>query len=295
MIRSMTGFGTASRQTDGTHYALEIRSLNNRYFKAQVRLPEELSGLEAELEAALTKRLTRGSVVVVVRFSDSSAEAAAQINVNAIQQYLQQLLEVRGLDHDSARIDLGTLLALPGIVITDTGEERLEKARDALLGLLETACDEVIAMREREGTMLLRELNQHCAAIAEHLAVVKQRVPQIIELYQEKLRQRMEALLAKSGASAREEDLLREVAVFAERSDIAEEVARLEGHLEQFTELIESDDDTPIGRTLDFIAQEMLREANTIASKCLDVEVSRRIVEIKGAIDRIKEQSQNVE
>jgi uncharacterized protein (TIGR00255 family) len=116
-----------------------------------------------------------------------------------------------------------------------------------------------------------------------------------VQLYQERLRQRMQALLAESGTAVQDEDLLREVAVFAERTDIAEEVARLEGHLAQFTEIIDSEDGEPSGRTLDFLSQELLREANTIASKCLDVEISRRIVEIKGAIDRIKEQAQNVE
>jgi uncharacterized protein (TIGR00255 family) len=295
MIRSMTGFGAASAQDDGAHYVLEIRSLNNRYFKAQVRLPEELLGLEAELEAALAKRITRGSVMISVRFADMSADAAAQINVNVIQRYLEQVISIEGLSHDAARIDLAALLGLPGVLITDTDETRLTRARDVLLKLLATASDRLIVMREREGETLHDDLHQHCSRIADHLEVVADRAPRIIELYQEKLRQRMESLLAKSGAAVREEDLLREVAVFAERSDIAEEVARLQGHLAQFGEIIDADGDEPSGRTLDFIAQEMLREANTIASKCLDVEVSRRIVEIKGAIDRIKEQVQNVE
>ncbi len=295
MIRSMTGFGSASIQTNGAHYALELRSLNNRYFKVQVRLPEELQGLEAELEAALAKRLSRGSIVIAVRCADNSANAAARINADAVQSYLDQLFAVPGLDHDSAQVDLAALLALPGVMITDTGEERLRQARDALLKLLDQACDKLIAMREREGEMLLEDLHRHREAISKHLKVVTGRVPQMIELYQQKLHQRMETLLAETGAKVRDEDILREVAVFAERSDIAEEVARLQGHLAQFGEIIDSDGNEPCGRTLDFIAQEMLREANTIGSKCLEVEVSRRIVEIKGAIDRTKEQVQNVE
>jgi uncharacterized protein (TIGR00255 family) len=295
MIRSMTGFGSASTQVDGANYALEVRSLNNRYFKAQVRLPEELQGLEAELESALAHRLSRGSVVVVVRFSDRSADAAAQINSAALKRYLQQLLDVSDADKDASRVDLGALLALPGVVISDTGEEQVDRARPVLRQLLEEACTKLVDMREREGTMLLDDLHRYRAVIADHLSVVEERVPRIIELYQEKLRQRMQGLLAESGAAVRDEDLLREVAVFAERSDIAEEVARLGGHLTQFAEMIDASGDEPIGRTLDFIAQEMLRETNTIGSKCLDVEVSRRIVEMKGAIDRIKEQVQNVE
>ncbi|MCP3904006.1 MAG: YicC family protein [Planctomycetes bacterium] len=295
MIRSMTGFGGASTQVDGAHYALEIRTLNNRYFKAQVRLPDELQGLEAELEAAMSRRINRGSVVLAVRFSDTSAEAAARINPAVIERYLEQMHAVKGVDHGSTHIDIGSLLALPGVLMTDPDEGRIERSRDVLLPLLSEAIDKLVAMRDREGEVLHVELHRHCRLIADHLEVVIECVPRIIEQYQQKLHQRMKTLLADTGAAVREEDLLREVAVFAERSDIAEEVARLQGHLEQFAQIIDSPTAEPTGRTLDFIAQEMLREANTIGSKCLDVEVSRRIVEIKGGIDRIKEQVQNVE
>lgn len=295
MIRSMTGFGSASAEADGAHYSVEIRSVNNKFFKALVRSPEELQELDAELEAALSRRLNRGSVVATIRFADSSANAAAQINAAAMQRYLQQLLQVDGLDHDSARIDLGALLALPGVVVTDTGEERLARARTVLIDLVAKACDKVLAMRQREGRSLHEELHKHCSMIRSHLGTVAERAPEVVTRYQERLRQRMESLLAETGMPVRDEDLLREVAVFAEKSDIAEEVARLAGHLDQFEEIIDADGEEPAGRTLDFLSQEMLREANTIGSKCLDVEIARRIVEIKGAIDRIKEQAQNVE
>ncbi len=295
MIRSMTGFGAAQTNINGTHYAVEVRSLNNKYFKAQIRLPEELQGLEAELDAALSHRFNRGTVVLTVKFSDTSAEAASAINAKAVQSYLDQLLNVPGLDHSSARIDLGALLMLPGVVVSSTGEERLEKARKPILQLVEEACDRLGSMREREGRTLHEDLHKHCQAIRGHLDVISQRVPTTVELYQERLRQRMTALLAETGVAVRDEDLLREVAYYAERSDIAEEVARLRGHLDQFLEIIDTRDNEPAGRTLDFLSQEMLREANTIGSKCLDVEISRRIVEIKSGIDRIKEQVQNVE
>lgn len=295
MIRSMTGFGEAAAMVDGVHYGVEIRSVNNKFFKAQVRLPDELQGLEAEIEAAVAKRINRGSVIVTVRFTDVSAKAAARINTEAVQCYLEQILTVPGLKHVGVRVDIGGLLALPGVVITETCEQRLDEARSVLLRLIDEACDRLQAMRIREGETLRNELHKHCRVIASHLKVVKERVPVTVQLYQERLRQRMQALLAESGAAVREEDLLREVAVYAERTDIAEEVARLEGHMAQFAEIIDAEGEEPSGRTLDFLSQELLREANTIASKCLDVEISRRIVEIKGAIDRIKEQAQNVE
>ncbi len=295
MIRSMTGFGAATANAEGAHYTVEIRSLNNRYFKAQIRLPEELQGLEPELDAALARRFNRGSVVLVVRYSDTSANAAADINTNAIDRYLQQLLNVPNVDHSSARIDLSALLSLPGVVVTGTGEAQLERARHVLLRLTDEACERLSAMRKREGATLHTDLHQHCERIRDHLSVIRERVPVTVELYQERLRQRVNTLLAEAGTTVREEDLLREVAFFADRSDIAEEVSRLQGHLDQFLEIIDNDSPDPAGRTLDFLSQEMLREANTIGSKCLDVEISRRIVEIKSGIDRLKEQVQNVE
>ncbi|MFK7960953.1 MAG: YicC/YloC family endoribonuclease [Phycisphaerales bacterium] len=295
MIRSMTGFGAASREVDGRLYSVEIRSLNARYYKGQVRLPDELSGLEAELEATLSRKLSRGSVTMVVKFGDRSAAAAGVINLPAVSRYMQQLSDVPGLDGKRFHVDLGTVLQLPGAVHDSPAEGRLDEARPVLTALLDDACDELIGMREREGEALLDELSRHHREIHEHLTVIRERAPEVVHQYQERLRSRMNALLEEAGATARDEDLLREVAVFAERSDIDEEVTRLAGHLDQFDELIRADGTRPVGRTLDFIAQEMLREANTIGSKCLDTEVGRRTVEIKGRIDRLKEQVQNVE
>lgn len=296
MIRSMTGFGSASAESSGAHYVVEIRALNNKYFKSQIRLPEQIQGLEADLDRLLARELNRGTIVLTVRFTDMSANAAAPINTEALQRYVDQLRTIKGIGSEPMiRIDLADLMTLPGVMVSETGEEQLEASRDILMKLVGEACRKLIVMREREGVTLHDELTKHCTDIAGHLKVVFARVPQIVELYQDRLRQRMEALLAEAGLSVRDEDLMREVAIFAEKSDVAEEISRLKGHLAQFREIIDSDDLEPSGRTLDFLSQEMLREANTIGSKSLDVEIARHIVEIKGAIDRIKEQVQNVE
>lgn len=295
MIRSMTGFGSAQIERDGGHYGAEVRSVNNKFFKGLVRLPEELQGLEAELESIVRGRFSRGSVTITVTFADLSAEAAATLNIAAMRRYIDQLQELNNGDRGEVQIDLSGLLALPGVLVADTDSRRLDEAKAIVHPLVEEACDRLLEMRDREGRTLHEDLGQHCAKIDADLGVVRERVPGVVEMYQDRLRQRMESLLAEVGAAVREEDLLREVAVFAERSDISEEVSRLQGHLMQFMEIIDGDSSKPAGRTLDFLAQEMLREANTIGSKCLDVEVSRRIVEIKGSIDRLKEQAQNVE
>jgi len=291
----MTGYGVATRDIGGLHVSLEIRALNSRYFKAQIRVPEELQGLEAELESLLSHSLSRGSIILTIRSGQSGAGPDVVINHAVLARYLDELRKVPGASAPNVHIDIAGLLTLPGVV-AGTGElDRIERMRAPIHDLFKEAMSALLAMRDREGRLIQKELHAHCALIGGHLAVAREHVPIMIDLYQTKLRQRMEALLAPTGASVREEDVLREVAVFAERSDIAEEVARLSGHIAQFAELVDADGGNPVGRTLDFIAQEMLREANTIASKCLDVEVARRIVEIKGAIDRIKEQVQNVE
>lgn len=295
MLRSMTGFGTATVDSEGATCAAELRSVNNKYFKATIRLPEELMVLEAELESLLSRRLTRGSAVLTIRFVDEAAAAAGRVNAAAIQSYLRQLLAIPGLDHAAARIDLGAMLTLPGVIVGAADGERLERARTVVLRAATEACDRLLAMRQREGETLHGLLHGQRQYIAERLAEVAARAPKVVEAYQERLRTRINALLAESGAAVRDEDLLREVAIYAERSDVAEEIVRLQSHLDQFREIIDERAGEPAGRTLDFLAQEMLREANTIASKSSDAEISRRIVEIKGAIDRVKEQAANVE
>ncbi|MEQ8850814.1 MAG: YicC/YloC family endoribonuclease [Phycisphaerales bacterium] len=292
----MTGFGDASMHANGVHYFLEVRSLNNKYFKATIRLPENLQGLEPELESQLRRRLVRGSIVLVGRCSDSSEDAAYEINAQALGRYIEQLRRTPQIADGSCSFDLGPLLGLPGVLQPPADEEsRLEHAREGFLKLLDTAIGKLVEMRAREGELLSDELMTHHDAIMERLHRIESRAPKVIEDYQARLQGRIEAMLEEAQVKVEPMDLIREVAVFADRSDIAEELARLAGHMSQFESLLNRDDDRPMGRTLDFLAQEMLREANTIASKSGDAEISRDIVEIKGAIDRIKEQVQNVE
>jgi len=296
MIRSMTGFGAASAEADGCRFAVEVKSINNRFFKATVRVPEELSTLETEIESAVAKRLARGSVMVLVRFVPGGAVAAAEVNPDAARTALTALLAA--LPHelrDRATVDLGALLAVPGVLRTDGVEKLVDFARPVVLRLLDEACTRVVDMRSREGESIARELARFGQSIRDALATVAERAPFATNAYQDRLRSRMNSLLSEVGAVAAETDLLREVAVFAERSDVAEEVTRLSGHLAQFEQVISPSHPEPAGRTLDFLSQEMLREANTIASKSQDVEIARKVVEMKTAIDRIKEQAANAE
>jgi len=293
MIRSMTGYGTASREHEGMHLSVDLRSVNNRSFKATVRLPSSLGSLEGELEAWLARRIARGSVSLTVRLGDGTARSCGQINAAALRSYLQQLESVVG--GGSVRVDAAALLGLPGVVTDDGGAAIAEAARPVLASLLEDAVRTLFAMREREGASLGELLRSLGDTIQTRLDEVAERAPEVSRLYGERLTARMTGLLNEAGVAAREEDVLREVATFAERSDIAEEVERLGGHLQHLRELLDPSNPEPIGRTLDFLAQEMLREANTIASKGSDLEIARRVVEMKTAIDRIKEQAANAE
>ena len=296
MIRSMTGYGDASAQVGGIHYFIEVRSLNNKYFKASIRLAEEFQGLEAEIESRLREKLSRGTVTMNARCSDASESAAYTINSAALARYIEQLKSVPAVASGEFRVEVSSLLSLPGVLQPPADEEdRVERARAAFLPLLGKAMDALVKMREREGAVVVTDLQSHREFIADRLSLIREKAPSVIAEYEQRLRSRIEALLQEADRRVDPADLVREVAVYAERTDIAEEIHRLSAHLDQFTEILAGRDDRPVGRTLDFLAQEMLREANTIASKSPDASISRCTVEIKGAIDRIKEQAQNVE
>jgi uncharacterized protein (TIGR00255 family) len=293
MIVSMTGFGDASAERSGTHYAVEIRSLNNRFFKSVIKLPDNLSGLEPEVETLLREGLGRGSITYILKMRTDSAEAAYHINTRALAAYLEQLQQIRGLG-STVSIDLASLVQLPG-VCQEPRDETDEIARhgSVIRELTSVAITKLAAMRAREGQSLMTDLLKHSKLIATHLAEIEKRAPTVIEDYHRKLTQRVNLLLSKAELQVNQADLLKEIAVFAERADISEEIQRLTSHLEAFENACRTGEHA--GRKLDFITQEMLREANTIASKANDAQIATHIVEIKGAIDRLKEQVQNIE
>ncbi len=297
----MTGFGQASEQVDGVHYTVEVRSLNNRYFKSSIRLPEQISGLDAEIDTLLRRRIARGSVTLVVKMSQLPDSAAQQINVKALHNYVEQITAFRTDESNQtgssfAPLDLTAMLCLPGVLTQDNHTMNLlDTVRPTLLRMTDTACDQLAQMRKSEGQRLIEEFVEHSKVIHLRLTEIIERAPVVVEEYHGRLRTRIDELIKRAELTIAQADLTREVAIFAERADIREETSRLSGHLEQLDELIRSEDPKPVGRTLDFIAQELLREANTIASKSNDAIISKAIVVVKSAIDRIKEQAQNVE
>lgn len=299
MIQSMTGFGDAAAERDGNRYLVEIKSLNNRYFKPTIKLPDVVSALEPEIESVLRKRVGRGSVVYTLRMKAADTEekaTAAQIDVALLKAYIVQLNTAGVAVSEPER-----LLGLPGVVKTAAEVEAVEQEsdaaahRDVVIQLTKQAVENLQAMRRREGASLLDELMQHTTVISSHLSAIADRAGNVVNAYHERLLNRVNELMAKAELSVAKADLLKEVAVYAERSDIREELTRLSHHIEQFEDAVRDPAQQHVGRKLDFIAQEMLREANTIGSKANDADIAGRIVEIKGAIDRLKEQVQNVE
>jgi len=291
----MTGFGEAQGEIGGATYTVEIKTVNNRYLKTSVRLPEMVAFLEEDIDKLLRKSLSRGMVICVLRLKNVPANVLFDIDETALRAYMEKLGRIASSANTKSSIDMGGLLTLPGIVqpvLPD--EEKAGQIKETVLSITQKAVDRLKQMRAAEGAALAADLDSHCKAIKQDLEQIRTRSEVVLQEYQKKLKKRVDELLADAKLKLDEEALAREVAIFADRSDISEEIARLDSHLQQFAESCQANAQAA-GRRLDFISQEMLREANTIASKACDTEVIRCVVDIKCRIDRIKEQVQNIE
>ena len=287
----MTGFGRAATQIEGVAHAIEIRAVNHRYLDLKLRLPGHLAGLESAIRARVRGVLQRGRVDLSVSSAAGDANVGGELRIN--QDIITQLAAVakalgeRGFDGLSA----DAVLAWPGAVQSVPKALDDDAATAAFLPALDDALAAVVGMRRVEGEALAKDLRGHLAAMeTERLALLAE-APAQVEAYQARLRTRIEALLVDRTID--EGRLLHEVAIFAEKSDVAEELSRLTSHFEQFEGLLTQTE--PVGRRLDFLCQEMLREANTIASKVQDAGLSARAIALKAHLEQLREQVQNVE
>jgi uncharacterized protein (TIGR00255 family) len=284
----MTGFGEARRETPAASVQVEIRSVNNRFLKTSARLPDSHASLEREMEKVVREKIRRGTVTIAVRLHRAGADGY-RIDRKVLEGYLAQL---KGLSTDPAAL-IGPLLALPGVV-SDAPE--LGSPVDdwpLIAAALHEAFVPFEKMRREEGEAMCRELRHACQEIASGVARMEERVPHAVAGYRDRLQERINSLIAEYGLSIEPAELVREVAVYAERADIAEEIARLRSHLEQFeAALCQSDG---VGRRLEFLGQEMHRESNTIGSKAIDVEIAKLAVDLKGHVEKIREIVQNIE
>jgi uncharacterized protein (TIGR00255 family) len=294
MLNSMTGYGEATGQLEGVSYSVEIKTVNNRYLKTIIKLPEGATFLEEDVDRELRKRLSRGTVNYVLRLKGVSASSLFEIDEAALGSIVSRLKAIGSSVGAAGTIDLAGLLQLPGIVQpVQPDEEHSTRIRQCVVRLTVEALDKLQHMREAEGRFLLADLEKHCDIMIQELETIRRRSGSMVLEYTKRLRRRVEELLAEAKLKLDEQTLAREVAILADRSDISEEIARLDAHLQQFRQICRTDGQA--GRRLDFLSQEMLREANTVASKAGDADIARSVVDIKCCIERLKEQIQNIE
>ncbi len=268
--------------------------MNNRYFKPRIKLPETVAYLEEQIYDLLRHNISRGAIDCVLRLKNVSADMLFEINVPALKVYLDKLNEVTSSADTNTPMDVSSLLNLPGIlepVLPD--EKKVQRVKEFVLDLVARAIEGLKKMRQAEGAELQADLLKNCQAVKESIGQICKRKDSVLQQYYDRLKTRVDELLSSAKLQLDPETVAREVAVFAERSDISEEITRLGSHLKQFEENCQMDGQA--GRRLDFLGQEMLREANTIGSKAANVEIAHCVVDIKCSIDRLKEQVQNIE
>jgi uncharacterized protein (TIGR00255 family) len=297
----MTGQGHSSAQSDLGTMTVEVRTVNNRGFKCSPRLSDSLASLESKIESLARSLISRGSVHLNVNWRRPANLSLPNIDTAVLQAYLDQLETVRKTSGADATIDLSALITLPG-VISSAKENRRddEQLWQFVSDSVTAAIENLNQMRAVEGGRMADSLHADCGQIQTHLDRIEEIAPRAIDTYQQRLESKIQRTLEKHDLSVDAIDLLREVQIYADRSDISEEITRLGSHLKMFVEVLDdSIDDTgqrePTGRKLDFVIQEMFRETNTIGSKAADSEISASVVEIKCAIERMRELVQNLE
>jgi uncharacterized protein (TIGR00255 family) len=290
----MTGFGESYCQAESLAVAIEVRTINNRYFKCTARLPEGYPALETQIEPLVRQHVKRGTVVVQLQIRRAHSPQDYRIDGDVLLGYFQQLQSLEKACHVTQSVSLDSLLLLPGVVIDgaiDSG--RAAEAWPVVEGALNEALTRLNRMRAEEGAALAADLEASCLMLGDCLESIAARAPQVMEGYRARLADRVSKALEQFHVQLNPSDLIREVSLFGERCDISEELVRLRSHVDQFRQTMALEESS--GRKLEFLAQEMFREANTIGAKANDVEIAKHVVGMKAAIERIREQVQNVE
>ncbi|MDP6107271.1 MAG: YicC/YloC family endoribonuclease [Candidatus Brocadiia bacterium] len=295
MIRSMTGFGSAERTWQKWAIRAEARSVNHSEFKLSVRLPEMLRLRESELNAVTKETVARGHVYVMASCEPAEAAVDLLVDRERLAAYLRVAKEVAAQEGVPVNIDAGSLIALPGIISTETYEPDdrdalWEKVKDAVRDALGV----MVTMREAEGRNLCDQLQELCASIRSRMDSLDAETEGFLRRHRARLSERVRQLLEGVPTPADEAAIAREIAIQAERSDVSEEITRMHSHLQQMEAHLDGGGE-PVGRALEFLAQEMLREANTTAAKLPGGEQVQQVIQIKSDVQRLREQARNVE
>ena len=295
VLLSMTGFGEARSQTDAFSATIEVRAVNNRHLKVTVRGSDPYPMLEADLEKVIRKHVRRGTLLVQVRVQRKVQTSELTLNASALQAYLRQIREACEATPDLMAPLLAGVLSLPGVAPESTRSGTPpEEEWPIVVQTLEAALAKLDEMRSDEGRAMGGELLALHRFIGEQLEAIRVHLPAVMGDYRQRLLERVRQAVADAGVSVEPQHLVRELALFADRTDVAEEVTRLTSHLVQFAEIVKKGEEGA-GRKLEFVVQEMGRETNTLGSKAGDVTISRHAIEIKATLEKIRELVLNVE
>ena len=292
MVKSMTGYGRGEAVLNGRSITVEVRSVNNRYLDCSVKVPRLYIFAEDAIKSRIQSGISRGKVDVFVTLDNTQGDQV-EVSVNTLvaDGYYNALTALRdryGLRDD---ISVSLLSRFQDVLLVEKSQEDVEAVAKDICTVLDTALADFNAMRQREGEKLAEDIRSRAATITGLLAKVEKRSPQTVSEYRAKLENRMREVLENT--QIEESRILTEAAIFADKVAVDEETVRLHSHLGQLEEMLGSG--VPVGRKLDFLIQEFNREANTIGSKCTDLEIARHVVDIKAEIEKIREQVQNVE
>lgn len=294
MIKSMTGFGRCEAEINGREITVEVKSVNHRYFEFSCRTPRGYGFLDDKLKSYVNSRVSRGKIDMFVTIG-ANDEAPSEVTVNhqLVSGYINAMKEISdtyGVEND---VTVVSLSRFPDVFTVHKPAEDEEQITNDVLSVAKTALDSFVAMRETEGEKMKADILSRANTILSIVGEIEERSPQTVAEYEERLLERIKQTLEDYEVEIDEQRVLTEVAVFSDKVAVAEETVRLRSHFEQLNKFLEYDE--PVGRKIDFIIQEMNREANTIGSKVQDAVLAHKVVDIKSEIEKIREQVQNIE
>lgn len=292
MVKSMTGFGRCEISDGDRKMTVEMKSVNHRYLDVAIKMPKKLNFFESAIRSLLKTYIQRGKVDVFITYEDlSEANTTLRYNQALAAEYLKYLNQMAEEFHLEQDVKVSALSRYPEVLVMEEVQEDEEELWRLLEKAVKGACEQFVETRIREGENLKRDLLIKLDELLEHVAYVEERSPQIVAEYREKLTEKVKELLADT--QMEESRIAAEVTIYADKICVDEEIVRLKSHIKHTKETLEKEDS--VGRKLDFIAQEMNREANTILSKSNDLEVSNHAIELKTGIEKVREQIQNIE
>ncbi len=292
MIRSMTGYGRSDPAGQQGGFFIEIRSVNNRYLDIQVKTPRSLAGLEPRIRKTVQDHFSRGRFdVFITRNGEAERPARLAVNESLASQYIEIVTALKHKFDLSGTVDLSLLAGVPDLITVVDAKEDLETLWQGIAAGMNRAMESLDRMRADEGAALERDITARLGSVERLAAEIRRRSPLTVEHARKRVTDAVARLLAEQPDPQR---IAQEIAILAERMDVSEELTRLDSHVRQFRALLGGADDA-VGRKLDFLLQELGREANTVASKAMDAEISHLVVEIKAELEKIREQVQNIE